>query len=142
MINFIKFSEQCLPVVQKVRKKAEEMAQENESLIREHARLETQLTQLQYDRLAIYRARVLDIVFFFKRKAESRRTQGRSLNQRERGSQRGATIAKGPTTRVTARDRGSETGEGRFGSEKGLKREPNYCWSTHGRFGHAEKPRY
>ena len=53
MINFIKFSEQCLPVVQKVRKKAEEMAQENESLIREHARLETQLTQLQYDRLAI-----------------------------------------------------------------------------------------
>ena len=67
MINFIKFSEQCLPVVQKVRKKAEEMAQENEGLIREHARLETQLTQLQYDRLAIYRARVSDIVFFLEK---------------------------------------------------------------------------
>lgn len=51
MINFIKFSEQCLPVVQKVRKKAEDLAQESESLMREHTRLETQLAQLQYGSL-------------------------------------------------------------------------------------------
>ncbi|KAF8266011.1 Nuf2 family-domain-containing protein [Lactarius quietus] len=52
MINFIKFSEQCLPVVQKVRKKAEDLGQESESLMREHTRLETQLTQLQEKRKA------------------------------------------------------------------------------------------
>jgi hypothetical protein len=63
MINFIKFSEQCLPVVQKVRKKAEEMAQENEGLIREHARLETQLAQLQYAHLPIHRVRASDFIF-------------------------------------------------------------------------------
>lgn len=36
------------------------------------------------------------------------------------------------TTRVTAIDRGSETGEGCFGPEKGLKRSFTYCSSAHG----------
>ena len=79
MINFIKFSEQCLPVVQKVRKKAEDLAQESESLTRDHARLETQLAQLQYGSLTIifwFNTRLTWLVFFFsQRKAESRRTQ-------------------------------------------------------------------
>ncbi|KAH8988370.1 Nuf2 family-domain-containing protein [Lactarius akahatsu] len=52
MINFIKFSEQCTPVVQKVRKKAEDLSQEGESMMRERARLETQTAQLQEKRKA------------------------------------------------------------------------------------------
>ena len=47
IINFIKFSEQCAPVVQTVRKKAEDLGQESESLMRERVRLETQLAQVQ-----------------------------------------------------------------------------------------------
>ncbi|KAI9450939.1 Nuf2 family-domain-containing protein [Lactarius psammicola] len=52
IINFIKFSEQCAPVVQKVRKREEDLGQERESLIRECTRLETQLVQLQEKRKA------------------------------------------------------------------------------------------
>ena len=55
VINFIKFSEQCAPVVQKVHKKAEDLAQESESLMRERARLETQLAQLQYGSSVVFR---------------------------------------------------------------------------------------
>lgn len=72
MINFIKFSEQCLPVVQKVRKKAEDLAQESESLTRDHARLETQLAQLQYGSLTIifwFNTRLTWLPFFFSEKS-------------------------------------------------------------------------
>ena len=68
VINSIKFSEQCAPVVQKVHKKAEDLAQESESLMRERARLETQLAQLQYGSSAVFRftARI-SYAFFLER---------------------------------------------------------------------------
>jgi len=78
MINFIKFSEQCAPVVQKVHKKAEDLAQESESLMRERARLETQLAQLQYGSSAIFRFTAhISYAFFFreKRKADEPRVK-------------------------------------------------------------------
>ena len=81
MINFIKFSEQCLPVVQKVRKKAEDMAQEDESLMREHTRLETQLSQLQYAPSIAFRLpHASDMLIFFreKRKADEPKVEALS----------------------------------------------------------------
>jgi kinetochore protein Nuf2 len=46
-INFVKFSEQCMPFVTKLRGKAADLIQERESVSHERARLEAQLAQLK-----------------------------------------------------------------------------------------------
>lgn len=46
-INFVKFSEQCMPFVEKLRGKAADLIQERESVTHERARLEAQLAQLK-----------------------------------------------------------------------------------------------
>lgn len=46
-INFVKFSEQCTPVVGKLRGKATDLIQEREDVSHERVRLETQLAQLK-----------------------------------------------------------------------------------------------
>jgi kinetochore protein Nuf2 len=47
-INFVKFSEQCIPFVEKLRSKAADLIQERENVSHERARLEAQLVQLKY----------------------------------------------------------------------------------------------
>jgi kinetochore protein Nuf2 len=47
-INFVKFSEQCIPFVEKLRGKAADLIQERENVSHERARLEAQLAQLKY----------------------------------------------------------------------------------------------
>ena len=47
-INFVKFSEQCMPFVEKLRGKAADLIQERENVSHERARLEAQLAQLKY----------------------------------------------------------------------------------------------
>jgi kinetochore protein Nuf2 len=46
-INFVKFSEQSLPLVTKLRGKAADLMQARESTVHERARLEAQLAQLK-----------------------------------------------------------------------------------------------
>ena len=68
-------------MVQKVRKKADDLAQESESLIRDHARLETQLAQLQYGSLSSDSPHVSDMLISFsreKRKADEPRVEALS----------------------------------------------------------------
>jgi len=74
LINFIKFSEQCAPIVQGVRKKAEDLAQDTENMMRERARLEMLLAQLQCVSSA-YLSRASDFaLLYFQGKAKIRRT--------------------------------------------------------------------
>jgi Nuf2 family len=47
-INFVKFSEQSMPLVTKLRGKAADLIQERENAVHERARLEAQLAQLKY----------------------------------------------------------------------------------------------
>jgi len=140
----IKFSEQCVPVVQNVHKKAGDLAQESEGLMCERARLETQLAQLQYGSSAVFRF-TARVSCFFQREAESRRTQSLRSKQRQRDSQHGATGAKGRATDFTARDRNPENFEGSFGPEKGLNGvhgcRPGIILSECSR-SDAERPRY
>ncbi|KAI0303431.1 Nuf2 family-domain-containing protein [Multifurca ochricompacta] len=49
-INFVKFSEQCMPFVAKLRGKAADLIQERESVAHERARLESQLAKLKAKR--------------------------------------------------------------------------------------------
>ncbi|KAN0105253.1 Nuf2 family domain containing protein [Russula decolorans] len=49
-INFVKFSEQCVPFVEKLRGKAADLIQERENVSHERARLEAQLAQLKAKR--------------------------------------------------------------------------------------------
>lgn len=46
-INFVKFSEQCMPFVEKLRGKAADLIQEREDVSHERARVEAQLAQLK-----------------------------------------------------------------------------------------------
>jgi kinetochore protein Nuf2 len=46
-INFVKFSEQCMPFVEKLRGKAADLILEREDVSHERARLEAQLAQLR-----------------------------------------------------------------------------------------------
>lgn len=48
-INFVKFSEQCAPFVEKLRGKAADLIQEREDVSHELSRLEAQLAQLKCD---------------------------------------------------------------------------------------------
>ncbi len=48
-INFVKFSEQCMPFVEKLRGKAANLIQERENVSSERARLEAQLAQIKCD---------------------------------------------------------------------------------------------
>ncbi len=145
VINSIKFSEQCAPVVQKVHKKAEDLAQESESLMRERARLETQLAQLQYGSSAVLRFTARLICFFLreKRKADEPRFEDLS---KDNETQHEATGAKGRATNFTARDRNPENIQGSFGPEKGLNgvhgcRPGSIILSECSR-SDAERPRY
>jgi len=47
LINFVKFSEQCMPFVSKLRGKAADLIRERESVSDERARLQTQLAELK-----------------------------------------------------------------------------------------------
>lgn len=48
-INFVKFSEQCMPLVSKLREKAADLIRERESVFDERARLQAQLADLKCD---------------------------------------------------------------------------------------------
>src|SRR6266702_2260432 len=78
MINFIKFSGQCAPVVQKVHKKAEYLAQESESLISRACQAGDAVSTAPvrfFGCLPIHRAHLICFFFREKRKADESRVE-------------------------------------------------------------------